>query len=988
MKKNSTFDYCQFGLFKVRTVLLFTLLLMQIKLQALPVLKKIDNKSIIIKNTRLTYANEQVSSFTLINADNETAIRTISDGAVIDLASLPTKNLNVRANTSPSEVGSVRFVLSGAANRTHLEATAPYAAFGENSGDYYNWVPEPGNYKLTATPYSDNAGTGAAGTSLTIDFTVKGNTPPPPTSSLVSNIKATTGNSYTLGQLTTGTAFYTDRNYQITSVPASLNKAVFIKTSNDDKYVTATSVLSFSLSQSATVYIAYDPLATRLPSWLNTWEKLTDKIGINDPRISHLLLYRKTFSAGTVRLGGNLASPAVGSKNTYVVVIKPGGVVNKRPYVTEVRPADGATNVALDKSISVDLEYPGGNSINGKTVNPSTVRLFKVSSTGSKTLVGGTAVNSSAAGDAITISATLARSSVYEFQITDQVKDDKGNGFMPFTSRFSTSGSTPSGSGGIAFTEKTLLDNSFGAYGFTTLVVGPDHRLYGATSNGKIERWDIKSDGTITNRVTISPFGSNRRLLIGLCFDPAATSGNLVAWISHSSPLFINAPDWSGKISRIVLNNPSNPQVKDYVINLPRSYKDHSSNSIAFGPDKALYFPQGSNSAMGAADGAWGNRPERLLSGALLRLDVAKAQRQTLPINAKTQDGGNYNPYSSSASLTIYATGIRNAFDLVWHSNGQLYVPGNGSAAGGNVPALASGAKRANGTTYGGPTVPAIVNVRDTQNDYLFRVVKGGYYGHPNILRKEYILNGGNPTSGADPGEVVWKANGQTLGYKVGTPKEPNYRGYAYDFGLNMSPNGVIEYKSNAFGGKLKGKLIVCRFSGGDDLIVLEPGGTSKNIIRATEGIKIPGFRRPFANPLDVAEDTKTGNLYISEYYDGNGDGKPRITLLKPVQSANSSAATMELASEVKEQTFTVYPNPTTEDEIFAEVKNYGPQEEVTLTLYDLAGVAIYTSVVTTNYEGNSSTELALDKHLNPGVYILRATSLISGEKQTRLLIK
>ncbi|QNF33724.1 Ig-like domain-containing protein [Adhaeribacter swui] len=988
MKRLYTF-YCFRIFFRVPAIFFLVLLTGQTNIHAAPLLTPSPNKESSFKSMAKTLAEDQITSFSLINADNESTIRTITNNATIDLATLATNNLNIRANTSPAEVGSVRFTLSGAASRTHVESTAPYAVFGENEGNYYSWTPEPGKYTLTATPYSNQDGTGTAGTSLTLNFTIKSSTPPP-SSSLVTNVKATTGNSYKLGQLTKGTVFYTDRNYQITSVPTTLNNALFIKTPNDDKYVTATSVLSFSVNKTATVYVAYDPLATKLPAWLSTWEKTADRIGINDPRISFLQVYQKRYPVGTVKLGGNLASPAVGSKNTYLVVIKPGGsVVNKRPYASAVRPADGATNVALDKSISVDLEYPGGNAINGKTVNTATVKLFKISSTGSKTQVGGTAVNSSAAGDAITLSATLARNTVYEFHITDQVKDDKGNAFIPFTSRFSTSGASPGSSEGIAFTEKTLITNSFGANGFTTLVVGPDHRLYATTSAGKIERWDIKSDGTITNHVTISPFGSSRRLLIGLCFDPAATSSNLVAWISHSSPLFVNAPDWSGKISRIVLNKPSNISIKDYVINLPRSYKDHSTNSLAFGPDKALYFPQGSNSAMGAADGAWGNRPERLLSGSLLRLDIAKAQRQSLPINVKTQDGGNYNPYASSAALTIYATGIRNAFDLVWHTNGQLYVPANGSAAGGNIPALASGAKRADGTTYNGSTIPAITNVRDTQNDYLFRVVKGGYYGHPNILRKEYILNGGNPTSGTDPGEVVWKANGQTFGYRVGTQKEPNYRGWAFDFGLNMSPNGVIEYRSNAFGGKLKGRLLVCRFSGGDDIMVLEPGGTSKNIVKATEGIKVPGFRRPFANPLDLTEDPKTGNIYLSEYYDGNGNGKPRITLLKPVQTSSSAATEMvaSAVTEVKEKSLEVYPNPTTEDAIFAEAKNFTPHEEITLTLYDLAGLPIYSALITANHEGTASTDISPEKNLNPGVYILRATAA-SGEKQTRLFIR
>ncbi|MCJ8164235.1 hypothetical protein MKJ04_05225 [Pontibacter sp. E15-1] len=251
-----------------------------------------------------------------------------------------------------------------------------------------------------------------------------------------------------------------------------------------------------------------------------------------------------------------------------------------------------------------------------------------------------------------------------------------------------------------------------------------------------MERWDINADGTIRNRVTISPFGTSSRLLIGFHFDPTATASNLIAWMSHSSPAFSAVPDWTGKITRMNLNNPASPQLQDYVINLPRSYKDHSTNPIDFGPDNALYFTQGSNSAMGAPDAAWGNRPERLLTAAVLRLDIALAKQLPLPIDVKTSDGGGtYNPFATGAPLTIYAKGLRNAYDLVWHSNGELYVPTNGSAAGGNTPELKTGTAWSNGQAYTGPTVSAMFDVRDTQNDYLFRVKKGGYYGHPNPLR-------------------------------------------------------------------------------------------------------------------------------------------------------------------------------------------------------------------------------------------------------------
>jgi hypothetical protein len=744
--------------------------------------------------------------------------------------------LNIRANTYPAKIGSVYFTLTGAQVHNQMQTDAPLALFGDSKGDYNPWIPTNGTYTLKCTPYSEAAGKGTSGTSLTIKFTV----------------------------------------------------------------------------------------------------------------------------------------------NT--------GTTDVRPYVTAVRPTNGTTNVPLDQSISVDLKYPGGNFINTSTVNTNTVKLFKVYSTGN-VQVTGTAVNSTAAGDAVTLSAKLSPNTNYMFQITSGVKDDNGNALIPFSSKFKTT-ATSTDCGylcNVSFTEKILINNSFSTTGFTTLVIGPDHRLYAATSAGKIERWDIKSDGTIANRVTISPFGTTKRLLIGFRFAPNATASNLIAFISHSAPVFTNAPEWSGKISRINLTTPSKPQVIDYVINLPRSYKDHSTNSLDFGRDGALYFPQGSNSAMGALDGAWGNRPEKLLSGAILRLDLTKAQQQGLPVNVKTQEGGSYNPYATNAPLTIYATGVRNAYDLVWHSNGELYVPANGSAAGGNTPALVKGTKWSNGTTYTGATVPAMADVRQTMGDFLIRVVKGGYYGHPNQLRHEYIMNGGNPTSAADPAEVT--------GYKVGTPKEPNYRGYTYSFGLNKSPNGIIEYKSNAFNGKLKGKMLVCRFSGGDDLMVLDPDATNKSKITATEGIKIPGFRRPFANPLDVIEDVKTGNLYISEYYDSNGDGQPRITLLKANVPATSTAAresfTEELISTPDQTTLAVnvYPNPNPGDNLHVEVQNFAAQEPVTFTLYNMVGQIIHTSSIVTNADGIANSEITLTQPLQHGVYILKAAGT-SGSTQAKVVVE
>jgi len=108
-----------------------------------------------------------VVGFTLINADTNQPIGPLKDGATLDLSKLPTRNLNVRADTRPANVGSVRFKLDGKTVRT--EGTAPYALAGDQGGRYSSWTPSPGRHTLTATPYSRG---GARGKALTVRFTV------------------------------------------------------------------------------------------------------------------------------------------------------------------------------------------------------------------------------------------------------------------------------------------------------------------------------------------------------------------------------------------------------------------------------------------------------------------------------------------------------------------------------------------------------------------------------------------------------------------------------------------------------------------------------------------------------------------------------------------------------------------------------------------------------------------------------------------------
>ena len=123
----------------------------------------------------------------------------------------------------------------------------------------------------------------------------------------------------------------------------------------------------------------------------------------------------------------------------------------------------------------------------------------------------------------------------------------------------------------------------------------------------------------------------------------------------------------------------------------------------------------------------------------------------------------------------------------------------------------------------------------------------------------------------------------------------------------------MIEYHGTAFGGALDGQLLVAQSSGGNDIIALgtDAGG---NIVSSTTDIT--GFHG-LNDPVDLAEDTNTGFIYVAEL------GGQQITLLKPVTSSNVqvSQSTMyfndvksgstDPGSTAKTETLTVTNNGT-----------------------------------------------------------------------------
>ncbi|HEV2293447.1 MAG TPA: choice-of-anchor D domain-containing protein [Tepidisphaeraceae bacterium] len=586
--------------------------------------------------------------------------------------------------------------------------------------------------------------------------------------------------------------------------------------------------------------------------------------------------------AGLIVMHKNNEGPVTVAFDRFEV--KRGGPALSRPDVTATRPANGAVNVVRDTFIAADVFLPNpGQGINPNTLTSRTVKLYRTSD--------GVDIpatrNTSAAGDALVLQpgAPLAANTTYTFAVTAGLEDTSGQPFFPYTATFTTGTTVGSGDSGVSF-DKVGLPTAMNQ-SFSGVTMGPDNRLYATTLTGHIFRYDILADGSLSDPFvvnTVRQRNGGPRFITGLEFDPASTAQNPIVWITHGQAVYENATDFTGKISRLAGANLQ--FYTDMVVGLPRSIRDHLTNQLKFGPKNKLFFMQGSNSALGAPDNAWGLREEHVLNAAVLVADtralVRRAEAGEGPLDVSV---ASYDPFSPIAPLGIWATGVRNAYDLVWHSNGQLYVPTNGSAAGGATPATPAApfahTNRIDFTTngpYTGPEVPGISRVNETQDDYLFRVEYGGYYGHPNPARSEYVLNGGNPTSGVDRNEVP--------GYPVGTLPDRNYRGSIFNFGKNVSPNGAIEYRSAEFGGQLQGQLLVVRYSGGDDIIALkldEQGSVTGQTTITSQ----------LSDPLDLIEDRRNGNLYVVEH------GAARITLLRPGVASTAPKLTLNTTRRV-----------------------------------------------------------------------------------------
>lgn len=268
--------------------------------------------------------------------------------------------------------------------------------------------------------------------------------------------------------------------------------------------------------------------------------------------------------------------------------------------------------------------------------------------------------------------------------------------------------------------------------GFTTvLALGPedpvsstygDGCIYAANGElGEVHRVCFDDAKTVTSHTVPIDLNGPGQIehLLGIAFDPASNpAGEIHLYLSYALD---NLAPFNGRVARAVSTDGGVSYAVDdvFVTGLPHSNFDHQTNGLDFGPDGCLYMAQGNNSNAGF-DYAFA---ESRLSSGILRACFKDGGGGVDP--AFDRDCGDGNT-QEACGVEVYASGLRNPFDLVWHASGLLYNTDNDA----NIGFRGFCASEANdfGCLCQDPTVEPV-------GDELNLIEPGFYYGSPNPYR-------------------------------------------------------------------------------------------------------------------------------------------------------------------------------------------------------------------------------------------------------------
>lgn len=313
----------------------------------------------------------------------------------------------------------------------------------------------------------------------------------------------------------------------------------------------------------------------------------------------------------------------------------------------------------------------------------------------------------------------------------------------------------------------------------TSVAVGPDFAYYFGSQDGFVHKVSVLKDLAVLSKCKSFALGLKRSVL-GIAFNPwkkeaqpyVSTSTLKHQTAATNSPLKGKVNGWAnGQIEKLFPGCGCFCSKIVIISGLPVSNFDHSVNALQFllNGDLLISVAGTTNGGDNTQMDSLGGVKESPLSAAILLAKTSKGDS----IDGKITYDQYSNPTTAvrigAADVIVFATGLRNSFGMTLTRAGNIYATDNGHNAG-------FGKKSTGCTTQ--------VEFTNKGPDELNLIIKGGHYGHPNRNR-----------GFSSPKECVW-----------GTGLDPVAT-------FSSATTGIMEYISNAFGGKMKGDLVATMYS-------------------------------------------------------------------------------------------------------------------------------------------------------------------------------
>lgn len=175
--------------------------------------------------------------------------------------------------------------------------------------------------------------------------------------------------------LQVGNLIFGDRDFTFLTIPSSVTGCEWIRSANDSKSYTGTTLVSFTLGSNADVYVAHNDAITSKPSWLSGWADTGENITAGDfgGATATYSLYKKTYSSGSsVSVGQN-----GGTNSMYTIIVK----ATSTPTPTPTPTSGIITGMTVnDSSNSADWSIQSNIQVNNTQYGDRTYMLATVPS--------------------------------------------------------------------------------------------------------------------------------------------------------------------------------------------------------------------------------------------------------------------------------------------------------------------------------------------------------------------------------------------------------------------------------------------------------------------------------------------------------------------------------------------------------------------------------------------------------------------------------